>query len=152
MAFSSDYNAISSTLGGWRSSHNPDGVKQGDGTLELAPDLTSRMLAGEITPLQARQEWALREPQQRAFNNELRARAGFGGMVADAEQALDPEGRPAIRDASSGQYVDLSAEARAATGLQETEGITPPERPAAAPGPNQGLRDAYTAMVARRAS
>jgi len=58
MPFSSDHSAISQTVAGWRSSHDPDGLGRGDGTLELAPDLTSRMLAGEITPLQARQEWA----------------------------------------------------------------------------------------------
>jgi len=94
-----------------------------------------------------------REPQQRAFNAELRARAGVGTMIADTEKALDPNtDQAAIRNATSGKFVDLGAEARAATGLQATGGLTPPEQPAAAPGPNQGIRDAYTAMVARRAS
>jgi len=152
MPYSADHNAIGSTLGAWRSGHNPDGRDRAGGQLEMAPDIWRRMMAGTITAHQAQEEWNAREPGARAFNNQLRSQAGLGGMVADTEQALDPEGRPAIRDASSGQYVDLSAEARAATGLQETGGITSTEhlRDGDAPDPNQHLRDAYFAAVARR--
>jgi len=150
MALSNDHNAISQAVAGWRQSHNPDGLGQHDGPLDLPADLWQAMLAGRISPLQARQEWAQREPQQRAFNAEIRARAGLG-YVADASDALDPDGRPAIRDASTGQFADLDEAARAATGVDvPAGGIIPTERLVAAPDPNQALRDAYFAAVARR--
>jgi len=152
MAFSENHNAISQTVAGWRSSHDPDGLGRGDGTLDLPPDLTKKMLAGEITPLEARTEWAAREPQQRAFNAEIRRQAGLGEMVADTEQALDPEGRPAMRDAKTGRYADLNLEARAATGVEVPGGLTPTERPVKAPDANDELRDAYWRMKAQRAA
>jgi len=152
VAFSEDHNAITNALAIMRSGNNPDGRERTGGALEMPNDIWQKMMSGKISPLEARTEWAAIEPGQRRFNDRLRAEAGLGGMVADAEQALDPEGRPVIRDASSGQYVDLSAEARAATGLQETGGITPTEhlRDGDAPDANQGIRAAYEAMVARR--
>lgn len=153
MPYSADHNAISQTVGAMRSGHNPDGRKPSGAKLDLPPDLFSRMMRGEITAHQAREEWNAREPAQSSFNAEIRRRAGVGGYVADAAVALDPTvDKPAIRDPSSGQFVDLNAEARAATGLQATGGIVPTESPAAPPDPNQGIRDAYAAAVARRAT
>jgi len=149
MPYSEDHSEISQTLGAWGSGHNPDG-RERTGELEMPADLWQKMMAGKISPFEARTEWAAREPQQRAFNDRLRAQAGFG-MVADAEQALDPAaGQPAVRDAGTGQFADLNEAARAAKGVEVPGGMIPTARPVKRSDGNDGIRAAYEAMVARR--
>ncbi len=149
MPYGENYGAITRTLAVWRAGNNPDGRKRG-AKLDMPPDLFGRMMRGEVTVHQAQQEWREREPAQRAFNDQLRSQAGVG-FVADTTEALDPEGQPAIRDASSGEFADLGEAAREAVGLQETGGL-PTEQPAAAPDPNQGIRDAFWRMKGQRAA
>ena len=66
----------------------------------MAPDLWRRMMRGEITPVEARREWAEREPAQRRFNDQLRSAAGVG-FVADAEAVLSQAGTTGAPGASS---------------------------------------------------
>jgi len=150
--FSEDHHAIRQTVAAWRSGHNPDGRRDTGEPLEMAPDLTSRMLRGEVTPTEAAAEWAAREPQQRAFNDRIRRQAGRG-FVADAEQVLDPDaGRPAVRDAQSGQFVDLGEQARASTGVHvdvQAAAMVPSETPSA---PADPVRAAYWRAVDARSN
>lgn len=152
MPYSADHSEISQTLGAWRTGHNPDGRERTGGELEMPADLWRRLMSGAISPHEAQAEWKAREPQQRAFNDRLRAEAGLGGYTADASAALDPDGQPTVRDASTGQYADLNEAARAATGVDVPGGLTPTARPVKRSDGNDGIRAAYEAVVARRAS
>ena len=152
MPLGPDHRVIRETIAAQRAGHRPDGRGSTGEPLEMAPDLTSRMLRGQITAHQAQAEWAAREPQQRAFNDQIRRQAGHG-FVTDAEQLLDPDAaQPAVRDAQSGQYVDLGEQARAATGVHvQAGGMVPSERPTPVDA-NSGIRAAYERAMVERAA
>jgi hypothetical protein len=142
MPFSEDHDRVVRAVNAVAKGHNPDGVRD-DRALEMAPDLWARMMGGEITPLQARREWAEREPANRAFNNEMRRRANFGYVVDAQETLAQPDEPQAVRDAQTGQYADLSQAARDAAGYVPTE--TPPPADA-----NSLIRASYERMLEQR--
>jgi hypothetical protein len=113
--------------------------------------LFSRMLRGEISPERAHELWQQREPGQRAFNDELRRRAGVR-LEADASAVLaqdSTEGTaPTVRDARTGEYASLDKAAREAGHQPVAGAMVPSERPG--PGANEQLRAVYEQMVAQR--
>ncbi len=150
MPFSDDHRAISDTVAGWSQGVNPDG-RPGSGESDLPPDLFSRMMKGEISPHAAREEWKERAPGQRKFNDQIRAQARGGGYTADTAQVMSQAGSDggapvAVRDAQSGQYVNLDEAARGAGHKTVPgDGIVPQPGPPADP-----IRRAYYRMLEQR--
>ena len=150
MPFSDDHADLTAAVGAMRSGFNPDG-RRGSGELDMAPDLWRRMMRGEITPVEARREWAEREPAQRRFNDQLRSAAGVG-FVADAEAVLSQAGTTgapvSARDEQTGRFADLNQAARDAGSQPVPGGIVPAEQPVK---PEDPFRAAYHRLLERRA-
>ena len=156
MPWGSDHDALTRSVGAWRSSHNPYARREGDpgGLGDPPPAIFHRLMnawkTGEAVSAIER-DWRSQVESNRTFNAAMRAEA-LGGFVGDTEAVLDPErsGTGATRDQQTGEFVSVNEKFRDAQGtVVASGGMVPAERPSA---PADPVREAYWRAVDARAN